>query len=135
MWESAKKISAFIIIEVLGRPPEHLKETLKKISEDISKEKGIKITRQDVKEPTLIANQKDLYSSFIEIDIDAENIMSLLLVLFKYMPAHIEIISPEEITLTNNNLNEMLNEITRRLHGYEEIVRLLQIEKTKIEKK
>ena len=51
------------------------------------------------------------------------------------MPAHVEIISPELITLTNNGLNEMLNELTRRLHGYDEVARTLQVEKEILNRK
>jgi len=51
------------------------------------------------------------------------------------MPAHVEIISPELIVLSNNNLNDILNEVVRRLHGYDEIARIIQVEKTILEKK
>jgi len=42
---------------------------------------------------------------------------------------------PELIALTNNGWNDVLNELTRRLHGYDEIARVLQIEKNVLEKK
>ena len=45
------------------------------------------------------------------------------------MPAHMEIISPEKISLTNNGYGDILNELTRRLHGYDEVARVLQAEK------
>ena len=51
------------------------------------------------------------------------------------MPAHIEIIEPEMIVLTNSGWNDVLNELTRRLHGYDEVARVLQIEKDILEKK
>jgi hypothetical protein len=55
--------------------------------------------------------------------------------MFKYMPAHIEIIQPELIALSNNGFNDILNELTRRLHGYDEIARIMQIEKQILLKK
>ena len=51
------------------------------------------------------------------------------------MPAHVEIIFPESIKITNSELNELLNEISRRLHGFDEVVRILQSEKAILEKK
>ena len=45
------------------------------------------------------------------------------------MPAHIEILSPESISLTNNGWNELFNELSRILHGYDEVARVLQVEK------
>ena len=37
--------------------------------------------------------------------------------------------------MSNNDLNDILNELTRRLHGYDEIVRMIQAEKTILETK
>ena len=51
------------------------------------------------------------------------------------MPAHIEIIYPEKIQLSNHELNDILNELTRRLHGYDEVARIVQVEKSILEKK
>ena len=60
--------------------------------------------------------------------------MNLAVILFKYMPANIEVISPEFIALTNSGWNEILNETVRRLHGYDEVARVLQVEKSILEK-
>ena len=51
------------------------------------------------------------------------------------MPVHIEVLYPELIALTNNGWNDVLNELTRRLHGYDEIARIVNIEKSILEKK
>jgi hypothetical protein len=51
------------------------------------------------------------------------------------MPAHIEIIQPEFIVLTSGGWNDILNELTRRLHGYDEVARIVQVEKSILEKK
>ena len=80
-------------------------------------------------------DQKNFYTSFAEVEIEVEEIFGLIILMFKYMPAHIEIIYPELIALTNNGWNEVLNELTRRLHGYDEIARVVQAEKLILEKK
>ena len=128
-------IRAEMIIEVIGRPPEHLIETLTKIVEEIDKEKGVKILRKKVNEPQQIKDQQDFYTTFAEIEVEAEEILYLVMLMFKYMPAHIEVITPEVVALTNNGWNEILNELTRRLHGYDEVARVLQIEKSVLEKR
>ena len=48
--------------------------------------------------------------------------------MFKYMPSHLEIVEPEKFILTNVGFGDILNEITRRLHRYEELVRVMQIQ-------
>ena len=130
-----KKIRAVLIIEILGKPPEHIIETLKEIIKQISEEKGVSVTEKKIKEPVPIKDKKDVYTSFAEIEIEVEEILSLGHILFKYMPSHIEILSPELIVLTNNGWTEILNEISRRLHSYDEVARVIQIEKRILENK
>ena len=130
-----KGIKASLIIEVLGRPPEHLIETLEDIVKKIDEEQGVKVLEKKIKEPTLMKDQKDFYTGFVEIEVEVEDILNLAILLFKYMPAHVEIIEPELIALTNNGWNDVFNEIMRRLHGYDEVARVAQIEKDILEKK
>jgi hypothetical protein len=133
--EETKGISVVIIVEVIGRPPEHLTETLNEIVKEIDAEKGVKVISKKINEPTLMKDQKDFYMNFVEIEAEIEEVLQLAILLFKYMPAHVEIVSPELIALTNNGWNDVLNELTRRLHGYDEIARIAQAEKTILEKK
>ncbi len=148
--DEAKKIRAVVIFEIIGKPPEHLVETLKKLIEQIDKEKGISVKNKDIKEPVpmkenvkimetgeekKIKPQQDFYTSFAEIEVEIDEMSSLAYLMFRYMPAHIEIISPELIALTNNGWNEIFNELIRRLHGYDEVARVLQVEKGILEKR
>lgn len=123
------KVSVIMILDIIGRPPEHLVESLEKIIEEMGKEKGVTLKSKQIKEPAPIKDQKDFYTTFAEIEVEVDEILYLAILMFKYMPAHIEIIQPELITLSNNGFNDILNELTRRLHGYDEIARIMQIEK------
>ena len=123
------KVSAVMILDVIGKPPEHLVESLEKIIENMGKEQGVILKSKQIKEPTLMKEQKDFYTTFAEVEIEVDEILYLAILMFKYMPAHIEIISPEILALSNNGFNDILNELTRRLHGYDEIARIMQIEK------
>lgn len=133
--EETKGIRAVFILEVIGRPPEHLTETLEKMMGEIGEEKNIDIKSKEIKKPTLMKDQKEFYTTFAEIEIEAEVVLDFVRLLFKYMPAHVEIISPELITLTNNGWNDVLNELVQRLHGYDEIARITKVEKDVLEKK
>jgi hypothetical protein len=133
--EQTKGIRANIILDVIGRPPEHLVDTLKKIGEKITEEKGVKIIEEKIKDPVELENQKEFYSSFSEIELEVENISVLVSLIFRYMPAHVEVISPELIALTNQGWGDILSEITRRLHGYDEVARVIQSEKKILENK
>tara|TARA_Y100000310_G_C19956349_1_gene479212 strand:- start:20 stop:475 length:456 start_codon:yes stop_codon:yes gene_type:complete len=133
--DETKGIRAMLIIEVIGKPPEHLTETLNKIIEQIGEEKNVEVVSKNLKEPVLMKDQKDFYTSFAEVEIKVEEIVILAGLMFKYMPAHVEVISPELIALTNNGWTEILSELVRRLHGYDEVARILQVEKGVLEKK
>jgi len=148
--KETKGIRAVMIIEVLGKPPEHLKETLNEIINQIDKEKGVSIKEKRISEPKKLEDSKKIpenfdkkkmtniegfYTNFAEIEVEVEEIFHLVILMFKYMPAHIDIIYPELIALTNNGWNEILNELTRRLHGYDEIARVIQVEKAILENK
>lgn len=133
--KTTKRIRVGVIIEVLGRPPEHLIEALENVVKQIGEEKGMEIKEHKIKEPTLIKDQKDLYTSFVDLEIELEEIFSVVILMFKYMPAHIEIIEPERISIQNNDLNTLFNELARRLHGFDEVARVLQSEKAILEKK
>jgi hypothetical protein len=133
--EDAKLIKAALILEVIGRPPEHLVQALEEIIKQINDEKGVEITSKKINEPVPMKDQKDFYTTFAEVDVDVEDIIYLAILMFKYMPAHVEIISPELIVLSNNGWSDILSELVRRLHGYDEVAGVLQMEKSILENK
>src|SRR3972149_5024485 len=133
--KSKEGIRAAMILEAIGRPPEHLTETLKGLVKQINEEKGVEVAESKVNEPVLMKDQKDFYTSFAEVEVEVEDVLYLAVLMFKYMPAHIEIISPELITLTNNGWNDVFNELVRRLHAYDEVAGVLQMEKQILENK
>ena len=133
--DETKGIKAILILEVLGRPPEHLTETLEDLIGKIDAEPNVSVISKKINEPVLMKDRKDFYTNFAEIEVEVEEIVQLVMLMFKYMPANVEVLSPELIVLSNNGWNEVLNELIRKLHGYEEIARIIQIEKTVLENK
>jgi len=122
------------ILEVLGRPKEHLVDTLEEISKQIDSEKGVNVTSKIIHEPKEIENNPEMFSSFAEIEISINDLSLLINLVFKYMPSLIEIISPERISLSNTDFSDTLNEIARRLHRYDEVVRVMDAEKKILER-
>jgi|TARA_Y100000034_G_scaffold135720_1_gene208775 hypothetical protein len=130
-----KGIRVIMIVEVIGKPPKHLIETLENITKQIDEEKGVVVKGKKISEPTPMEKHKGFYMSFAELEMEVEEILQLVILMFKYMPANVEIISPELIALTNNSWGDILSELSRRLHGYDEIARVVQVEKEILEKK
>jgi hypothetical protein len=133
--KETKGISVVFVLEMIGRPAEHLTESMNNIIDDIKKEKGVEIISSNVKEPVELKENKNFFSTFSEIELEVKEISTLLILIFKYMPAHVEIIEPELIALTNNGWGDILNELARRLHGYDEIARVLNFKNQELEGK
>jgi len=130
-----KKIRAALIVEVVGRPKEHVTQTLEDITKKMGEEKGVEIKEKTIHDPVELKDHKDLYTTYVEIEVELEGILQLVVLMFKYMPSHLEVISPEKIALSNNEWGDILTAITRNLHQYDEVTRVLQNEKFILEKK
>jgi hypothetical protein len=130
-----KGIKATIILEIIGKPPEHLVETLQGLAKNMNEEKGVHVLSKKINEPILLKGNKEFYTTFAEIDLEVEDILYLAIIMFKYMPAHVEVIEPELIALTNNGWTDILSELTRRLHGYDEVARMIQLQNSQMRKK
>ncbi len=125
------KIKARIILEMLGRPKEHLVDTMQKLVEALAKEKGIVVSQKEVHEPRKMEDKnnsempedKQLFTTFAEVDIEVADIVVLMGIVFRYMPSHVEIVSPETLVLENFSLNTIINELANRLHYYDSVAK------------
>ena len=133
--DQEKGIRATLILEMIGRPKEFISESMGRVIEEMEKEKGVQVVSKKVNEPIELKESKEFFTTFAEIEIEVEEIANLAILMFKYMPAHVEIIEPELIALTNNGWSDILSELTRRLHGYDEVARVLQYENAELKKK
>lgn len=151
MKDEKQKINALMILEIIGKPQNYLVETLDKIIKLMENEPGLVIKNKSIKEPkkieensgvakptkegVKIEEHNDFYVSFAEIEVEVDTLMNFLSLMFKYMPAHVEIFDPSNFTFTNLDLKEIVNDLIRRLHSYDEVARVLQVEKAILESK
>lgn len=129
-----EKLNVVMIIEVLGNPPEHLIDTLNEIAQKISEEKGVDLKDKRINEPMVLKENENFYTSFAEIEVEVDELTILFDLMGKYMPAHVEILSPEHLEIKNNELNDIFNSLMRKLHGYDEIARIIQTEKIMLQR-
>jgi len=118
------KIEIVMILETLGKPAEYLKEFLEGIAEKISNEKNVKVVGKKIAEPKKVPEREEVYSSFLEINLEVGDLRTLLFLVLQYMPAHVEIISPENLNIKKYDLDLFFNELSRRLHQYDELARI-----------
>jgi hypothetical protein len=123
-----EKIKFSIILEILGRPAEHIKEALNTLVVRLGSEKGIKVLEKTYHEPIQVEGS-DLFTSFAEVVLEVDSLANYFGVIFAYMPANIELISPEKITLPNSDLNELANKLANRLHEYDAMTKRVLVER------
>jgi len=117
-------IHAVIIIEILGRPADHVKESMESLVDVLGKVKGIEIVKKEIHEPKEI-EKKNLFTTFAEVELLTENFKRLTDLIFEYMPSSIEIIEPQEARMNINEANNFVNDITARLHKYDAVAKTL----------
>lgn len=127
-----EKLRANLVLEILGRPPEHVKEALGKLVEKLITEKGIKLFGRQIHEPIPVEGSNSLFTTFAELELEFDTIENYLGVIFAYMPSNVEIIKPEKFTLTNTQLNELGGILIQRLHNYEAIAKRVLSEREAI---
>lgn len=127
----AEEIKAVMIFEILGKPAEHLIETLRGIIDKLGKEKGVKVIEKKIREPKSVENS-ELFSSFAEVEIEFDSLQKLLTTIFNYMPAHIDILGPSELRIKNFDLCSVCNDLMTKLHAYDGIAKTLVFEKSNL---
>lgn len=112
--EYTKKVIVNVLVEVVGKPKEHVVESLKTMIDKIKSEKGINILREKTFDP----KPKDNYfSTFSEIEIEFDDPSHIVSFCFDYMPSSIEIIEPADLELESHLLAEILNDLLAKLHS------------------
>jgi len=132
---SEGKILVRAIIEVLGIPKEHVIESIHSYVDNISNDSKFKLLKRDFSDVKEFGDKKHgkLFSIFAEIEFLAKNKAALMDFCFEYMPSSLEIIEPERMMLSANDLNALFNDMQARLHEMDKIVKSLRIENSNIE--
>jgi hypothetical protein len=102
------------IIEVVGKPKEHVKETLDAHIKHIDENKDITLIKKNIEPPI---KQKEFFSAFAEIEILCKKSNTVVTFCFDYMPSSVEIMAPERLVMSNSNFSNFLNDMQARLHA------------------
>ena len=113
------------IIEILGRPKEHVEETLKKYIEKIKEDSDLIILKEDYAEAK---QQETMWSTFVELELVVKGVQKMIGFCFDYMPSSIEILKPEQLTFNNRDMIVFLNDLQAKLHNVDMITKQLNAE-------
>ncbi len=108
------KILVRAIVEIVGKPKEHVEESLKVVIQKIKEEKDLKVIDEKVfnAEP-----YEKMFSAFAEMELLLGSIDSLVGFCFDYMPSSIEIMEPEKLKFNSGELASVLNDMVGKLQN------------------
>ena len=113
------------IIEVLGKPKEHVENSIKQYIEHIKDDSELVMLSENYSE---IQEQGKLWSKFVEIELVVKGTSKLIGFCFEYMPSSVEIIKPSSFLLTNSEFANFINDLQSRLHNVDMVVKKLKSE-------
>ncbi|HLD73108.1 MAG TPA: hypothetical protein VJA23_06010 [Candidatus Nanoarchaeia archaeon] len=129
----SKKIVFRAVIEVLGKPPEHVDQSLKEYVENIKKNKDYEVSKEKYA-PIQKQEKQELWSNFAELEIKTGKVEHLTSFCFEYMPSMIEVLEPEEISWTEQEFSVFLNDLQSRLHQIDLIAKQVKAENDQLKR-
>lgn len=115
-----------VIIEVLGKPKEHVESTIKEYVHSMKQNKSYHVVSTEFQDA--IDVEGGMFSVFAEVEMWSTNIAALLNLAYDYMPSSIEIIEPETLVYKGNTLSSFINDMLARMHQIDMLVKNLRAE-------
>ena len=125
MEEEKNYIRFRAIIEVLGKPKEHVESSLKGYVEKIKSDKDFMILKDYF---AAAKQQEDMFSAFAEIELVAKSVYSLVGFCFDYMPSSIDIIKPETMAFESREFSNIINDLQAKLHNVDMVAKKMKNE-------
>jgi hypothetical protein len=102
-----------VIFEMAGNPKEHVEQTLAKYIKEI-KEDPEYIFMNEYQAPA--EENEGVWSTFYESEVLVSNLEKLNVLCFNLSPASVEIIEPENMTLSDKRVTMVYNDFISKLH-------------------
>ncbi len=125
-------VRAIMIVEIAGRPAEHLKAALSEHVGVLNKVNDITVHSIKLSEPREIVvggvnekkGEEKMLTCFAEADFECDSFARLSETMFDFMPSSVEVIEPTNVTLSMVEATDLLNNISGRMHRYDEIAKI-----------
>jgi len=123
------QVFAKVIIEVLGRPKEHVAKSIKEFTDKIKEDKRYDMLNVKIAKPKEV---ESMFSVYAELDIWFKKLINVLDMCYDYMPSSIEIIEPTELKMKSTDLSGFFNDTQARLHQIDMIFKNTKAENEKL---
>jgi hypothetical protein len=115
------------LIEVLGKPKEHVKEALEKYVNQLKSNDKYKVLNEDYADVEK-REEEELWATFVELELKTNSVEDLISFCFEYMPSSIEILSPAEFNLPDQEISHFLSNLQGKLHQIDMVAKQLKAE-------
>lgn len=122
-------LKAKLIIEILGRPVEHLEKTLADLVEKMGAEKGVSLLRKEINKPKKVEKAENLWTAFADVELSFESLPVFMNTVITYMPAHIEVYEPDMFKMNAFEMNDFVNFVVSKLHNYDALAKRMMGER------
>jgi hypothetical protein len=123
----AIEITFRALMEVLGKPKEHVKESLEKYISQLKSSDKYTILNEEYAEVEK-REDSDLWATFVELELKTNSMEDLIMFCFEYMPSSIEILQPAEFKLADQDVSHLLSNLQGRLHQIDMVAKQLKLE-------
>lgn len=121
------------VVEVLGKPQEHVEAALKDYINKLREDNNYTLIREEFAEAQK-QDQQELWAVFAELEIKTSSIERIIDFCFDYMPSVIEIITPNSLALKCEQVSTFLNDLQARLHQVDMIAKQVKLENDHLNK-
>ena len=123
----SKKVLFRAVVEVLGKPKEHVDSTLNGYLKKLKENSRYQVVKEDLAELKQ-HEDSELWMAFAELEIKTAGVTEIIDFCFDYMPSLIEIIEPEELQLDSLVVSSFLNDLQAKLHGVDMLAKQMKME-------
>lgn len=112
--KTGKEVLARVIIQMAGAPKDHVEETMKNYIQTLKENDGLDVISEDISDAE--ENEDKMFSLFSELEINFRTLDHLTSFCIEAMPSSIEILDPETMHITANELSNFFNDMQSKLH-------------------
>ena len=129
------------IVEVVGKPKEHVEKAINMVVEKTAEIEGLTIERKEIapikslkdeelgKVEKKIQDQKgELFSTFAEIEFSAKNLDVITSFCYEFLPSSLDIVEPEKINIDLQDVSKLMNDVLGKIHNADHIIKQLKFE-------
>ncbi len=125
--EKKELIRCKSILEVLGKPKEHVEKTIKLLVEKVKEDPEISVL--DEKYAEIEPREKTMFSTFVELDMIFKGLPAITGFCLDFMPSSLEIEKPEQLILKNIDISNFFNDLQAKLHNVDMVAKSLRVER------